>query len=171
MMFKFLNANKVKAIQGKQKIDQDEQLIGGLLPEPYDIYLIVTDKAVFTTIDDEATSTKQPWMYIDSRYTMYDLVKITSRKNSASVITFYFRIPKFKEYNLKLEEMFLEKINEKPADNYIFAHKRKSYIEICVVVQFENSEVAHQCIKKVSHLYKVLKHTEASKELASRQQE
>lgn len=70
------------------------------------------------------------YMYIDSRYTMYDLVKITSRKNLGNVITFYFRIPKITEYNQELEVDFLETINEKPSEDYIFAHKRKSYIEI-----------------------------------------
>lgn len=140
-MFK---CKKVKAVQGKQKISQDEELISELFPEPYDIFLVVTDKAVFTTLDLKNDPSKHQWMYVDSRYTMYDLVKITSRKNSASVITFYFRTPKFEEYNISLEDSFLKKINEKPAPNYIFAHKRKNYIEICVVVMFENSEVAHQ---------------------------
>ena len=75
---------------------------------------------------------------------MYDLVKITSRKNSGNVITFYFRIPKFKEYNIELEKDFLSKIDKKPSEDYIFAHKRKSYIEICVVIKFENPDIAHQ---------------------------
>lgn len=30
---------------------------------------------------------------------MHDLIKITSRKSSAKIITFYFRIPKFGEYH------------------------------------------------------------------------
>jgi len=30
---------------------------------------------------------------------MHDLIKITSRKSSAKIITFYFRIPQFGEYN------------------------------------------------------------------------
>jgi hypothetical protein len=145
-------------------INQDEEMSEKLFPQPYDIYLIVTEKAVFTTLDTNTDSSTPSWMYfIDSRYTMYDLVKITSRKNSASVITFYFRIPKFKDYNIKLEEVFLERINDKPTQDYIFAHKRKNYIEICVVVKFETPEIAHQCIQKVSHLYKVLKHEESSK--------
>lgn len=158
---------KVKAVRGKKKISEDEDMINKLFPEPYDIYLVVTDKAVFTTLDLKKDSNKHQWMYVDSRYTMYDLVKITSLKNSNSVITFYFRTPKFKEYETSLEDSFLETINTKPSPNYIFAHKRKNYIEICVVVMFENSEIAHQCIKKVSHLYKILKHNEASKELSA----
>lgn len=155
---------KVKAVRGKKKISEDEEMVSMLFPEPYDIFLVVTDKAVFTTLDIKKDASNK-WMYIDSRYTMYDLVKITSLKNSNSVITFYFRTPNFSEYNLHLEDMFLENLNEKPSADYIFAHKRKSYIEICVVVMFENSEVAHKCIKKVSHLYKILKHNEASKEM------
>jgi len=30
---------------------------------------------------------------------MHDLIKITSRKSSAKIITFYFRIPQFGEYH------------------------------------------------------------------------
>ena len=105
---------KVKAIQGKQKLNEDDKLINELFPRPYDIYLLVTEKAVFTTLDVKNDSSKHKWMYVDSRYTMYDLVKITSRKNSASVITFYFRTPKYKDYNKGLEDMFLEKLNKKP---------------------------------------------------------
>jgi hypothetical protein len=30
---------------------------------------------------------------------MHDLIKITSRKSSAKIITFYFRIPRFGEYD------------------------------------------------------------------------
>ena len=33
-----------------------------------------------------------------SRFFMHDLTKITSRKSTTRVITFYFRIPTFKEY-------------------------------------------------------------------------
>mmetsp|Transcript_24331 Transcript_24331/g.21593 ORF Transcript_24331/g.21593 Transcript_24331/m.21593 type:complete len:131 (-) Transcript_24331:213-605(-) len=130
MKLRFLNVNKVKAIQGKHKLNEDDKLINQLFPKPYDIYLLVTDKAVFTTLDVKNDSTKHKWMYIDSRYTMYDLVKITSRKNSANVITFYFRTPKYRDYNKRLEGMFLERLNTKPSPNYIFACKRKSYIEI-----------------------------------------
>lgn len=153
---------KVKAVQGKQKKPEDEELINQLFPVPYDIYLVVTEKAVFTTLDLKNDAKKHNWMYVDSRYTMYDLVKITSRKNSGSVITFYFRTPKFPEYNTKLENDFLKNLNRKPAPDYIFAHRRKEYIEIWVVVKFESSEVAHQWIQKVSHLYKYLKHSENS---------
>jgi len=36
---------------------------------------------------------------IESRFLMYDLIKITSRKSSAKIITFYFRVPLMPEYN------------------------------------------------------------------------
>ena len=36
---------------------------------------------------------------IVSRFFMHDLTKITSRKSTTKVITFYFRIPKFGEYH------------------------------------------------------------------------
>ncbi len=153
---------KVKTVQGKQKKPEDEELFNQLFPNPYNIYLLVTDKAVFTTLDLKNDSKHHNWMYVDSRYTMYDLVKITSRKNSGNMITFYFRTPKFHEYDVECEKKFLDNLNKKPSPNYIFAHRRKEYIEIWVVVEFENSEVAHQCIGKVSHLYKVLKHYESN---------
>jgi hypothetical protein len=151
MLFK---CRKVKVVQGKQKVTSS------LLPDPYDIFLVVTDIAVFTTLDIGPKSEENPWMYVDSRYTLYDLVKITSRKNSASMITFYFRIPKFEEYKLQLEDNLLDNIDKKPSSDYMFAHKRKNYVEICLVIEFDNSDRAHECIKKVSHLYKVLKRTE-----------
>ena len=108
-------------------------MINSLFPDPYDIFLIVTDTAVFTALDLKPTSkssTSEKYTYIDSRYTMYDLVKITSRKNSGNMITFYFRIPEYKEYNKALEGDFLAKVDQKPSQDYIFAHKRKFYVEI-----------------------------------------
>lgn len=36
---------------------------------------------------------------IQSRFFMHDLIKITSRKSSAKIITFYFRIPRFGDYD------------------------------------------------------------------------
>jgi len=41
---------------------------------------------------------------VQSRFFMHDLIKITSRKSSAKIITFYFRIPIFKEYNSQYYE-------------------------------------------------------------------
>ena len=155
---------KVKAVQWKQKHSSKENAAEdadddpmGVFPEPYDIYIVVTEKAIFTTLDVKTDSSKHEWMYVDSRYTMYDLIKITSRKNSGNVITFYFKTPTYEDYNISLEDKFLERINEKPSEDYVFAHKRQKSIETCVVVMFDNSEVAHQCISKVSHLYKMLK--------------
>lgn len=107
--FQIFKWKKVKTIQGKQQKDQDELFMNALFEEPYDIYLIITNKAVFTTIDVKSECNKNKLMYVDSWYTMYDLVKITSRKNSGCIITFYFRIPTFKEYNISLEERFLDK--------------------------------------------------------------
>lgn len=73
---------KIKAIQGKQQKEQDEKLVSHLFPHPYDIYFVITEKAVFTTLDVKKEPNKHSWMYVESRYTLYDLVKITSRKNS-----------------------------------------------------------------------------------------
>lgn len=127
---------KVKVVQWRHKRDsrdtaatdtEDDSM--GVFPEPYDIYIVVTDKAIFTTLDVKTDSSRHEWMYVDSRYTMYDLIKITSRRNSGNVITFYFKTPEFDDYNIELEDKFLERINEKPSDDYVFAHKRTKSIE------------------------------------------
>jgi hypothetical protein len=44
---------------------------------------------------------------IESRFMMYDLIKITSRKSSAKIITFYFRVPLMQEYNVQILEKSL----------------------------------------------------------------
>jgi len=47
---------------------------------------------------DELQAKKEPHFFLESRYMMHDLIKITSRKSSAKIITFYFRIPPYPEY-------------------------------------------------------------------------
>ena len=47
---------------------------------------------------------------------MYDLIKITSRKSTTKIITFYYRIPKKAEYDERIledKDMIL-KLNRKP---------------------------------------------------------
>lgn len=39
-----------------------------------------------------------PIAIMESRFLMHDLIKITSRKSSSKIITFYFRIPTIDEY-------------------------------------------------------------------------
>lgn len=54
-----------------------------------------------TNIDQKVTkkqNNNNNFALIESRYLMHDLIKITSRKSSAKIITFYFRIPVFEEY-------------------------------------------------------------------------
>lgn len=51
-----------------------------------------------------------PVALIESRFLMYDLIKITSRKSSAKIITFYFRIPLIQEYNSAVLEHNLVKL-------------------------------------------------------------
>jgi hypothetical protein len=41
---------------------------------------------------------------IESRFLMFDLIKITSRKSSSKIITFYFRLPLIAEYNSQVLE-------------------------------------------------------------------
>jgi len=40
--------------------------MNALFEEPYDIYLIITNKAVFTTIDVKSECNKNKLMYVDS---------------------------------------------------------------------------------------------------------
>lgn len=62
---------------------------------------------------------------------MHDLIKITSRKSSSKIITFYFRIPVFSEYNSKqLETDLVGQIDQKPAAKYHFAFKRDNFVEV-----------------------------------------
>jgi hypothetical protein len=44
---------------------------------------------------------------IESRFLMYDLIKITSRKSSSKIITFYFRVPLHSDYNSEVLELNL----------------------------------------------------------------
>jgi hypothetical protein len=64
--FKIFKCKKVKTIQGKQQKDQDELFMNTLFEEPYNIYLIITDKTVFTTVDVKKEDNKRKIMYIDS---------------------------------------------------------------------------------------------------------
>jgi hypothetical protein len=57
---------------------------------------------------------------------MYDLIKITSRKSSAKIITFYFRVPLIAEYNATvLEQGIVQQLDQRPSIKYQFAFKRK----------------------------------------------
>lgn len=91
--------------------------------EPYDILLILTEKSLFTVINKSVLSlsvgtssdisTKH--IFVDSKYTLYDLVKITSRKNSGCTITFYFRVPPLDEYDESSQDGFFSKVDQKPS--------------------------------------------------------
>ena len=90
---------------------------------------------------------------------MYDLIKITSRKSTTKIITFYYRIPKLEEYNAQVLEQhdILQKLNCKPAVRYAFAFKRQEFEEVSMSFEFELEEEAKMCIASVSSLYKKLK--------------
>ena len=47
---------------------------------------------------------------------MYDLIKITSRKSTTKIITFYYRIPKLEEYDAQILEQrdILSRLNSRP---------------------------------------------------------
>lgn len=67
-----------------------------------------------------------PLALIESRFLMYDLIKITSRKSSSKIITFYFRVPLLADYNAEvLEHNIVAQLDQKPSIKYQFAFKRK----------------------------------------------
>lgn len=70
---------------------------------------------------------------------MYDLIKITSRKSTTKIITFYFRIPKLADYPAgELEKPdILSRLNCKPTTKYAFAFKRTEYEEVSMSFEFE----------------------------------
>lgn len=93
---------------------------------------------------------------------MYDLIKITSRKSTTKIITFYFRIPKLAEYpaaDLEKPEVVL-RLNAKPPTKYAFAFKRKEFEDVSMSFEFEQEEMAKSCIAYVSNLYKKLKNSQ-----------
>jgi hypothetical protein len=77
---------------------------------------------------------------------MHDLIKITSRKSSTKIITFYFRIPLFSEYNASaLELNLIQQLDQKPPIKYTFAFKRKvsdpSNLTLAIELQRSLSEL------------------------------
>jgi hypothetical protein len=92
---------------------------------------------------------------------MYDLIKITSRKSTTKIITFYYRIPRMKDYSAEILEKpdILQRLNSKPNTKYAFAFKRSEYEEVSMSFEFELEEQAKNCINSVSNLYKYLKKT------------
>lgn len=107
---------------------------------------------------EESQRKKQPFAVIESRFLMHDLIKITSRKSSTKIITFYFRIPYFSDYSPEmLEHNVVEQLDMKPPTKYPFAFKRSNYKEVSISFEFGNEEEAKACINQVSQLYKKLK--------------
>mgnify|MGYP007125209191 FL=1 len=139
------------------------QVFGHNSSDPAKTSIIITQ---FTTL-----CLCQPLQTVQSRFFMHDLIKITSRKSSAKIITFYFRIPQFGEYNSQYYEqlevepeeagqkvnVILNAYNQNPAVPYQFAYKRKKYQEVKMGFEFKSEEQARDCIERVSILYKRLK--------------
>lgn len=100
-----------------------------------------------------------PFAVLQSRFYMYDLIKITSRKSTTKIITFYYRIPKKEEYDETVleEPNMLQNLNKNPPINYQFAFKRNEFEEVSMSFEFEREEDAKECINSVSSLYKQLK--------------
>lgn len=96
---------------------------------------------------------------------MYDLIKITSRKSTTKIITFYYRIPKKSEYDEKVleDKDIIWNLNTRPQCHYVFAFKRPEFEEVSMSFEFEREEDAKKCINSVSSLYKQLKESTKSK--------
>ena len=96
---------------------------------------------------------------LQSRFFMYDLIKITSRKSTTKIITFYYRIPKKSEYNESIleDKDLVWRLNSRPPGHYNFAFKRAEFEEVSMSFEFEREEDAKECINCVSSLYKMLK--------------
>lgn len=79
---------------------------------------------------------------------MYDLIKITSRKSTTKIITFYYRIPKKSEYDERVLEdnSMINSLNRKPQCSYLFAFKRAEFEEVSMSFEFEREDDAKECI-------------------------
>lgn len=78
-----------------------------------------------------------------SRFFMHDLIKITSRRSTTKVITFYYRIPKLEEYvqnETILEADITNRLFMKPSIQYTFAFKRDRFEEVSMSFEFDNEE-------------------------------
>jgi len=53
---------------------------------------------------DQPQDENMQYALLQSRFFMYDLIKITSRKLTTKIITFYYRIPKKAEYDERILE-------------------------------------------------------------------
>lgn len=93
-------------------------------------------------------------LVVESRFTLYDVVKITSRKKSNKTITFYYKHPLYYEYNTELEDDFSNTILTKPSSDYQFAHRRTKFNDISVIYEFDHEDIGKNCISNVSHNYK-----------------
>jgi hypothetical protein len=80
---------------------------------------------------------------------MHDLTKITSRKSTTKVITFYFRVPTYQEYQQSeqlLEFELVTNLFQKPQTNYTFAFKRQTFEDVSMSFMFDNEDQAKSCI-------------------------
>lgn len=114
------------------------------------------EQGLFPNLDPQEYNT---YAIVQSRFFMYDLIKITSRKTTTKIITFYYRIPKLDEYDVAALEtdQLIHSLNKKPLCHYQFAFKRKEFEEVSMSFEFEKEEDAKECISSVSSLYKKLK--------------
>ena len=110
-------------------------------------------------------------LYVESRFSMFDLIKITSRKTSAKFITFYFRIPPVEQYKKESDCDVVDKLRgtlktqaqarSTPAP--VFAYKRTQYHDVHVSYEFGLENDAKKCIQSVSDLYSKLKESRKEK--------
>ena len=87
---------------------------------------------------------------IESRFLMYDLIKITSRKSSSKIITFYFRIPLHQDYNTQqLEHNLIQQLDQRPTIKYQFAFKRKVISSILLIKYFSRITEKFQLVSNL----------------------
>ena len=71
-------------------------------------------------VNGESNINPQGYAVLQSRFFMYDLIKITSRKSTTKIITFYYRIPKKAEYDETVleDDRMIWNLNRKPQCTY-----------------------------------------------------
>jgi hypothetical protein len=98
-------------------------------------------------LGEEISQATKEHSFLLSRFFMHDLTKITSRKSTTRVITFYFRIPRFEDYkSAEIEADSLTKVFSKPSGEYTFAFKREVFADVSLSFMFDSEEEAKSCI-------------------------
>lgn len=72
---------------------------------------------------------------------MYHLAKITSRKHETEIITFYFKINLFQDYQKDIETHFLTTLNNPPFSSMLSkTFELDRLIDVSLVLKFEEKD-------------------------------